>query len=527
MSQIDIVCISIDFCLHQSGIYIKGPTKNEQRSNKKYNYKIIKKIIKIRIKKIVTYIILFLLKSVDNQNMNTNTVLVVDDEIEVADSLKDYLEISGYKVLVANNYEGALTAITQNKINLVLSDIKMNGKTGLDLFQEYKQKIDKDNLVPFVLMTGYADIISVENAFKIGVDELIAKPFDLEAVALVIDYLLDSDRSHGPEHENFFSVPIEEFILSKNSDYSIYLKLAGKHVRVTKSGQDFTEQRLNNFAKKGATHIYLNTEDFAKYTDLQFAISNTLSKRPMEEVKKIRVMNQLISSISQNVIANNIDRKYFKQSLQAFEAYTQVALNHTQLNSILSVIASENPDLAEQSTLKAIIASSIATIWRWHSPKIQSRIILAALLSDIGLKNYKHLTNKKRFEYTEEEAKQYEQHPFTSYEILRQIEDIPQEILYVAIQHHENSAGLGFPQKLPRSKTHPYSKLIHGIGVFIDTVMESEDKNDIRKSLDQIHNIQGKTVSEQVLKSMYILFNAEPPKHLNALLLPTDTTRVI
>ena len=455
------------------------------------------------------------------------TILVVEDEIEVALSLKDHLIEKNYQVIVAHNVDEAFNLVTDNQISLILSDIRMPGKTGLDFFQEYKEKIDTDNNTPFVLMTGFADIISVQNAFKIGVDELIAKPFDLEAIALVIDYLLDSDRSFGPERENFFSVPIEEFILSKTSDYNIFLKVGDKHVRVTKSGQDFTQQRLENFAKKGATHIYLGTQDFAKYTDLQFALASVLTKRPMEEAKKIRIMNQLISAISQSSIANQLDKKYLNQSLQAFEAYTQVALNHSQLNTIISSINSDNHDLADQSTLKAILASSIANLWKWNSPKVQSRIILAALLSDIGLKDCQHLVSKKRFEYTPEEVKQYEQHPITSFEILRQIENIPDEILQVAIQHHENAAGLGFPQKLVRSKIHSYSKLIHGVTVFIDTIMAQEDKSNVKKVLDLIYRVQGKTVSEQVLKSLYILFELEPPKGLSALLLPTDTTRVL
>ncbi len=455
------------------------------------------------------------------------TLLIVEDEVEVALALKEYLQQQKYNIITANNAEEALELIHLHKIDLILSDIKMSGKSGLDLFQEYKEKFDKQNVVPFILMTGYADIISVQNAFVMGVSELIAKPFDLETVRLVIDYLLKSERSYGSEKEHFFSIPIDEFILSKTSDYSIFLKIADKFVRVTKSGQEFIAQRLENFAKKGVTHIYLATNDFAKYTDLQFAISTTITKRPMEEIKKLRIMNQLLSSISQSSIVNTIDKKYLNQSLQAFEAYTQVALNNSQLFNILNVMTSDNQSLSTQSTLKAIIASSIASLWRWNNPKVQSRIILAALLSDIGLKDHKHLLSKKRFEYSPDELKQYERHPLTSYELLKQIDGIPQEILFVAIQHHENAASLGFPQKLPRSKTHAYSKLIHCIGVFIDSMMEQADRTDIKKILDQIHNIQGKTVSEQTLKSLYMLFNLEVPKALNALLLPTDTTRVL
>ena len=456
-----------------------------------------------------------------------STILVVDDEIEIALALKEYLSLQKHNVLVAHNVENALGLIRDNKINLILSDIKMPGKSGLDLYQEYKEKIKTEPVIPFVLMTGFAEIITVENAFKIGINELIAKPFDLESINLIIAYLLQSESSFASGNESFFSVAIDEFMLSKTSDYNIYLKVADKYVLVTKSGQDFTKQRLDNFEKKGVTHIYLNSIDFAKYTDLQFSISTTITKRPLDESKKIRIMNQLMSSISQNSIVHTIDKKYLDKSIQAFEAYTQAALNQPQLLSILNFISTDNPDLAEQSTLKAIISSSIANLWKWNNPKIQSRIILASLLSDIGLKDQTNLLRKKRFEYTTEELKQYEQHPLTSYEMLKQIQDIPEEILYVAIQHHENATGLGFPQKLARSKTHSYSKLIHCVGVFIDATMEQQDRNNVKKILDQIYNIQLKTVSEQVLKSLYILFKIEPPKQLADVLLPSETARVI
>lgn len=457
----------------------------------------------------------------------SQNILLVEDEVEVAHCLKDYLAEKKYNVLMAHSVGDAFKLISDHKIALILSDIRMPGKTGLDLFREYKEKIDIKNTTPFVLMTGFADIISVENAFKIGINDLIAKPYDLEAISLVVDYLLNSEHSLGPANENYFAVNIEEIILSKTSDYDIFLKIHDKYVRVTKSGQDYTPLRLDNFAKKGATHIYLKTKDFAKYTDLQFAVADSVIKRPMDEVKKIRFMNQLMSSISQNSIINQIDKQYLDQSLQAFEAYTQLALNHSQLNNILSIIHSENPDLTEQITLKAIMACSIANLWKWTNPKVQSRIILSALLSDVGLKDYKHLISKKRFEYTAEEIKQYERHPILSYELLKQIDDIPIEILQVAMQHHENALGLGFPQKLPRSKIHSYSKLIHGIDVFIDTVLIQEDKSDIKKTLDQIYKIERKSCSEQVIKSLYILFRVEMPKALRALLLPSDTTRVV
>ncbi len=59
----------------------------------------------------------------------------------------------------------------------------------------------------------------------------------------------------------------------------------------------------------------------------------------------------------------------------------------------------------------------------------------------------------------------------------------------MALQHHENAAGLGFPQKLPRSKAHAYSKLVRGVGEFLDTLYVHKDPSMIQETLDQLFTV--------------------------------------
>ena len=453
-------------------------------------------------------------------------VVVVDDETEIISSLGEYLSEEDFNVNCFTSVDAALEFLKSNLVHVVLSDISMPVKTGLDFFKEFKSTIDTTNSTAFVLMTGYADIISVENAFKLGVNELIAKPFDLETISLVLNYLTESQKSFGSAKETYFSVPLEEFILSKTSDYDIYLRLADKYVKVTKSGQEFTAQRLENFVKKGATHIYLNQIDFAKYTDLQFTIANTINARPIDAVKKAKIMNHLIGSVGQSVLAKKMDARTLANAMGAFESYTQVALCNAQMSNILSQLLTVAPSLAEKSAMKAMLCSTVAGMWRWNSAKVQSRIILAALMCDIGLKDNPQLAEKKRIDFTAKELAIYEQHPFNGFQILNQIPDMPEEILLVALQHHENAAGLGFPQKLARSKAHAYSKLVHGVGEFLDTLYVQKNPSMVEETLDQLFTVQSKLMSEQVLKSLFILFKAKLPKQLNDVLLPSETNRV-
>lgn len=453
-------------------------------------------------------------------------VLVVDDEIEIVNSLKEYLSEKGFNVITCYAADEAYNQYHRHHPDLILSDIKMPGKSGLDLF---KQCHDEDaagsRKTPFVLMTSYSDIIGAENAFSMGVSELIAKPFDLDSLNLVLNYLLNMDESVGTE-ERYFPVHIDEFINSRNKEFDIYLKIGPRYVLVTRSGQEFSEQRIQNFAKKGVKLIHLNSRDFAQYTDMQFAIANNINRRPIDVVRKTKVMNHLMTSVSRSFMASSVDADIFSNALSSFEAYSQISLNNAQLNSVLNELLKNSMDTVEKGALRAMLCSMVTAQWKWNSSRFQSRIILSALLCDVGLKDSPELMKKQFYEMSADEKTKYEQHPFESYRLLRQVPQIPEEITLVALQHHENSAGLGYPQKLMRNKLHSFSVIVHCINEFIETLYAQKDKKDAQKALDHLFEVQGKMINQQVIKTLYMLFQLPVPKKLEGLLLPHQTSRL-
>lgn len=237
-------------------------------------------------------------------------------------------------------------------------------------------------------------------------------------------------------------------------------------------------------------------------------------------------MNQLVGSVSRSVIANNVDRELFGNAITSFEAFTQLSVQNPQIEKILSQVIQASGDLSERCSQTALLSSMVASSWGWTSGKVQSRVILSALLCDIGLRDHPHLITKRRIDFTAEEKKQYEQHPYNSFNALKQIADIPTEISLVALEHHENAMGMGFPQKLNRTKVHSFSKIIHCIIEFLETLYFQADQSNIQSALDQMHTAQGKFVSLQVLKTLYKVFNVQMPKQLAELPLPNEVMRV-
>jgi len=111
------------------------------------------------------------------------TVLIVDDDRRMAYTLADILELSCYRAVQAFSAEEAVDAIAREKPDCVLTDVRMPGMNGVELFREIR-KTHTD--LPVVLMTAYASDDLIEQGLQQGVLGLLTKP--LEIVQL-LDFL--------------------------------------------------------------------------------------------------------------------------------------------------------------------------------------------------------------------------------------------------------------------------------------------------------------------------------------------------
>jgi CheY-like chemotaxis protein len=117
-------------------------------------------------------------------------ILLIDDDPLVLRSFKNLLSRAGYEVISALSYKEALKAFEEKEFDLVLSDIRMPGKNGVEVVSEIQSRladVGKKNL-PIIFVTGYADFSDQLNATFIG--EVLTKPVDNDKLLMTIrDYL--------------------------------------------------------------------------------------------------------------------------------------------------------------------------------------------------------------------------------------------------------------------------------------------------------------------------------------------------
>ena len=119
------------------------------------------------------------------------TILIVDDEKNYLVVLEALLGSEGYEILTADNARNAIRLIEESELDLVITDIKMPGISGMELLEEAK-KIAPD--LPIIMMTAYGTIEMAVEAMKKRAYDYITKPFQNEELKLTVKKALENYR---------------------------------------------------------------------------------------------------------------------------------------------------------------------------------------------------------------------------------------------------------------------------------------------------------------------------------------------
>jgi len=110
-------------------------------------------------------------------------ILIVEDEVVVRESLRDWLTDSGYQVETAKEGEEALKAIAQQDFSIALLDLKLPGKDGIEVLREAREK---SPALKGIIITAYPSLESAVEAVKVGAVDYLPKPLDLNQLEKLI-----------------------------------------------------------------------------------------------------------------------------------------------------------------------------------------------------------------------------------------------------------------------------------------------------------------------------------------------------
>ncbi len=267
--------------------------------------------------------------------LKSANILIVDDQQDNIDVLHDFLEIQGYQNIRATTDPRQVTGlISEFKPDIILLDLSMPHMSGFEVMEKLKSIVEPSSYLPVLVLTADVTIDSKRRALQSGASDFLTKPFDLiELQARVNTHLLIRFKS---EQINKYTAQLERLIATKDKFFSIiahdlrnpfvgiqnYIKIItrfksyqpeelDKHFQIinstAQSGHELLENLLK-WARSQTNTIEIHKENFSLLDEVLNC----------NEIVRTQAENKSISleiKVSKNIILNS-DKDMFKTILR-------------------------------------------------------------------------------------------------------------------------------------------------------------------------------------------------------------------
>ncbi|MDJ0687402.1 MAG: response regulator transcription factor [Xenococcaceae cyanobacterium MO_188.B32] len=190
-------------------------------------------------------------------------ILIAEDDPGIRLALNDYLEMSGYTVLTAENGDRAMSMLETYHPHLLISDIRMPGKDGYELIKQVRQR-PEFRLLPVIFLTERGNTEERIRGYQAGCDIYLPKPFEMDELGAVIRNLLE--RSQIIHSELRFSQEKsrgQSGNINPNTDSQAD---AFARLEFTKREQEVLDLLTNGFSNAEiGGHLHLSPRTIEKY----------------------------------------------------------------------------------------------------------------------------------------------------------------------------------------------------------------------------------------------------------------------
>ena len=178
-------------------------------------------------------------------------ILVVDDDEGIRSLIKQYLNENNFLVTTSDSAENAEEKISIIKFDLIVLDVMMTGKSGLDFIKQNKSKID----TPIILLTAKGEAENRVEGLEMGADDYLPKPFEPKELTLRIKNILNKTKRNDEKRIITFDnikIDLNKLLIIKNET----------EYKINSTEKIILEKMINNPGKT------FSREDIGKLTDL-------------------------------------------------------------------------------------------------------------------------------------------------------------------------------------------------------------------------------------------------------------------
>ena len=185
-------------------------------------------------------------------------ILIIEDELEIAELEKDYLELSDFEVDIEGNGSAGLEKALEQDYSLIVLDLMLPGTDGFEICKQVRERKD----VPILMVSARKDDIDKIRGLGLGADDYMTKPFSpSELVARV--------KAHLARYERLMGSPVKENAVIEIR--GIKIDKTARRVFVNGKEKPFTTKEFDllTFLASNPNHVYTKDELFREIWDME------------------------------------------------------------------------------------------------------------------------------------------------------------------------------------------------------------------------------------------------------------------
>ncbi len=318
----------------------------------------------------------------------------------------------------------------------------------------------------------------------------------------------------NPVHQ-MVPIPITEFIAGSTVPVDLYVKIGeDKFILIAKQNAKTQKDQLKTYEHKEVHYLWVRKGDYATLVKSNLTIAGVLvNHQGLDAKQKTQVLTNAAGQVFRQLDTIGVSLEAYSQSKQVVEAIICLSENHKDLSELFSALGDVSDVLLRHSMAVCSVSTMIAQRMKWDSRATVEKLALGALLHDIGKKALPpELLLKPKAKMTHDELQTYETHPFKGMQMLIGLGVVPDDVISIVFEHHENAIGMGYPRKLRNIKVHPLARIVALANEFVDLTLANPNcpnPKSPREALVLIDTTMGQPFAKDAFKALAHIINKD------------------
>lgn len=274
--------------------------------------------------------------------------------------------------------------------------------------------------------------------------------------------------------KDFLPIALQEFVSGVPIPVDLFVRISEeKFILVAKGGSLSNVDQFRNYQNKEVVYLWVRKKEYYKMAHQSISLAGiALSKRDLNDKQRTTLVTHATRSVFKQMDHLGFDLELYNNAKQITEAIVGLVENHRTLTDLFESLAGVSDQLLSHSIAVSSLSVVIGQALGYEKKSTLEKLAMGGLLHEIGLKAIPHeLAHKPLASMTHEEVMLWETHAYKGAQMLMSLGIVPDDVVSIVYEHHENSIGQGFPQRLRDVKMHPLAKVVALADNYADLIL--------------------------------------------------------